>query len=68
MWINYSPNDNGIDRRITQFFIDGFNEGMAVYEKKMQEIYAREHKDEIERGEKEELKRLQEKYLTPPKK
>lgn len=58
MWINWFPDGDGIDRRITEFFKELESEGMEVFENRI--IKARQK--QIEQEEKLELKRLSEKY------
>lgn len=74
MWINYDGYNgefDGVDDRIIEFCRDVYGRGMEKYNTQREKDYQREHKKEIEDGEKAELKRLKTKYeskiLTPKK-
>lgn len=59
MWINWFPEGCcGIDQRIINFFKELETEGMAVFDKHMEKYW----KERKEQEEKDELKRLKEKY------
>lgn len=62
MWINYTPNENGIDRRIVEWFEDCWTDAYRRYQDKMDEQMEESRKEELEKKEKLELKRLKEKY------
>lgn len=62
MYINYFPENDGVDQRIIDFISGVYWRGMAKYDEETAKRYEREHKKEIEENEKKELNRLKEKY------
>lgn len=63
MWVNYSPSDCfSMDQRVIEFFQSVYERGMAIYNRDMEDYYAKENKESIERAEREELERLKTKY------
>ena len=68
MWINYIKDSMcETDRRIIEFIDGVYQKGMKVYNKDVEQYFAKEHAKEIESEERAELKRLQDKYNTPHK-
>lgn len=61
MWINWSPDPDGIDRRITEWFEAQAEKAMANYRDSEWKRENAERSDE-ERRERTELMRLKEKY------
>jgi len=63
MDINYSPNDCcNMDERVTEFFNNVYERGMEIYNENEREYREKEYKDEIEKWDKIQLKKLKEKY------
>jgi|GEM_PF-6755656 len=65
MWINWSPdNDQGVDRRVIEFFEDAANSMSAAYYE-VQEHAAREYQKTVEEeAERKEFDRLKKKFET----
>lgn len=61
-YINYSPNDSGIDDRIVEWFSDCYEKASRVYLKNVDDYFKEKDKAENESREREELRRLKEKY------
>lgn len=61
-WLNWSPNDLGIDERIIEFFRKSSEDGYARYARQEAEHFKRERAIEIEKEERAELERLKNKY------
>lgn len=63
MWINYLPGEfEGVDDRIVKFFRDVYERGMDEYNKIIREYWEEQHRNELEKREKDELERLKIKY------
>lgn len=62
--INYFPDSDGIDHRVSEFFSESWDDYMHWYNEKAAEHFEKEHAAEIEAAEKAELARLQAKYET----
>lgn len=61
-WINWSPNDDGIDQRIVDFFREAAEKGYARFDAQVAE-YQHEYRERHEReSELAELQRLKAKY------
>lgn len=63
MWINYCDSDgNGVDSRITEFFSNMYDKGMAKYRLEESEYFEKRDAKEKEKREREDLARLKAKY------
>jgi hypothetical protein len=60
LWINYSPDSDGVDERIKEFFRESWDDSLHVYDA----IIAAYEAEERERREREELARLTAKYAN----
>lgn len=66
MWINYFPEECcSMDKRVVEFFKSVYERGMDEYEEKLFEAQREYREQEIERTERETLKRLKDKYEPP---
>ena len=59
-WINWSPDEDGIDYRVKEFFKDASEKALRTYEQQVRECWEREHAKESENAERAELARIQE--------
>lgn len=66
-WLNYFPDDNGIDRLISEWFKECWNDAKERHDKIIAKQWEKYHEKEIEDGEKSKLKRLKEKYESNQK-
>lgn len=66
MWINYSPDSEceGVDQRIIDWFRNAYEEGRAIIDSNIHKAQRKQRAVELEKHERSELKRLQEKYVT----
>lgn len=62
MYVNYYPEDDGMDQRVSEFFRSVYERGMAVYNDSM----AKRSEEEKECWERAEYKRLEQKYGKAP--
>lgn len=61
-WINYSPNHDGIDQRIVEWFDECWQEAYSKWQVGVDEYLAEQRRKETEEEELKELARLKEKY------
>jgi hypothetical protein len=61
-WINYSPDEDGVDYRVKQFFAEAWDDTQTRHDKIMQKAWAEENKEQIEQEEKKILEELKKKY------
>ena len=61
-WINYSPDEDGVDYRVKQFFAEAWDDTQTRYDKARQKAWEIENKEQIEKEEKSQLERLKKKY------
>ena len=57
-WVNWSPDDDGIDYRVKEFFSETYREGMERYNQEIQRYWEKQHAREIEEAERADLARL----------
>jgi hypothetical protein len=62
MWINWSPNSDGVDERVMSFFRTLGDRDIAKFQRDIQEYFAEQRKEETEKAERDELVRLKKKF------
>ncbi len=64
-WINYFPDDQGIDQRVIDFFRDSWGDAKARYDERVARWHEANERPKREAAERAELIRLKAKYEPP---
>jgi len=62
MWINYWPDNDGVDNRIKEFFSGAWDDALARYKAQIYELDREDREKRERKKELEELARLKAKY------
>lgn len=61
-WINYSPDSDGLDNRVVEFFRESYEDGIRRYDELVAKDEEKRNREFVREKELAELKRLKLKY------